>query len=112
MISFRNLVRNSLLVTMARFPMALLIKLITWIVPFIAFAVAWFVPDSQLILIMIITVLYLCYVPAFNRLIIASFANALCEKYLNTKIEGAATNIGLRPEDWDDTVYIPQDDEE
>ena len=45
-------------------------------------------------------------------LIIASYANALCEKYLNTKIEGAPTNIGLRPENWDDTEYIPEDDEE
>ena len=50
--------------------------------------------------------------PIFNRLIIASYSNALCEKYLNVKIEGAETNIGLRPEDWDDTEYLPEDDED
>lgn len=111
-LSFRNLIRNSLLITMARFPIALLIKLITWIVPIIALAVAWFMPSSQMIVIMVLTMVYLCYLPAFNRLIIASYANSVCERFLNTKIEGAATNIGLRPEDWDDTVYIPQDDEE
>ena len=62
--------------------------------------------------ILILCLVYLLYVPAFNRMITSSYANALCEKYLNTKIEGAATNIGLRPDDWDDTEYIPQDDEE
>ena len=111
-LSFRNLIRNSMLLTMARFPIAVLIKLITWIVPIAAFLVALLAPDTQMMVILILVVLYLCYIPAFNRLIVASYANSVCEKYLNTKIEGAATNIGLRPEDWDDTVYIPQDDEE
>ncbi|MBQ3424955.1 MAG: hypothetical protein IJH38_07150 [Clostridia bacterium] len=49
---------------------------------------------------------------AFNKLITVSYANWLCETYLNTRIEGAPTNIGLRPENWDDVTYIPQDDEE
>lgn len=111
-LSFKNLVRNALLLTMAKLPLAILIKLITWIIPIIAFLVMWFVPSSQIYVILILCLLYLCYVPAFNRLIIASYSNALCEKYLNTKIEGAATNIGLRPEDWDDTEYLPEDDEE
>ena len=33
---------------------------------------------------------------SFNKLIAASYANALCEKYLNTKIDGARVGIGLR----------------
>ena len=63
--------------------------------------------NAQLIALLVLFLLYLLYVPALNRLIIASYANALCEKYLNTKIEGAPTNIGLRPENWDDTEYNP-----
>ena len=39
-------------------------------------------------------------------------ANWLFETYLNTRIEGARTNIGLRPEDWDDVTFIPEDDED
>ncbi len=111
-LSFKNLMRNAILLTMAKFPLAILIKLLTWAVPVIAFAVLWFIPNTQIYVLMILTVLYLVYLPAFNRLIVASYANAVCEKYLNPRIEGAATNIGLRPEDWDDTEYIPQDDEE
>lgn len=111
-LSFRNLIRNALLLTMAKLPLAILIKLLTWIVPIVAFLVCWFAPNTQLYVLMILTVVYLFYLPAFNRMIVASYGNALCEKYLNIKIEGAATNIGLRPDDWDDTEYIPQDDED
>ena len=111
-LSMKALIRNAILMTMAKLPLAILIKLITWIVPIISLMVMWFAPNMQIYVIMILCVLYLAYIPAFNRLITSSYANALCEKYLNTKIEGAGTNIGLRPEDWDDTEYIPQDDEE
>jgi hypothetical protein len=45
------------------------------------------------------TVLYALLLPAFNGLISASFANYLCEKYLNPRIEGARTDIGLRPKE-------------
>ena len=111
-LSLRNLIRNALLVTLAKLPLAVGIKLLTWVVPAICIAIMLLAPNSMMIVFMILMLLYLLYLPAFNRLIIASYANALCEKYLNTKIEGAPTNIGLRPENWDDTEYIPQDDED
>ncbi len=111
-LSFINLIRNAVLLTMAKLPLAIGIKLLTWIVPALTFAVCWFFPDTQLYALLIVSLLYLVYVPIFNRLIIASYSNALCEKYLNIKIEGAETNIGLRPEDWDDTEYLPEDDED
>ena len=111
-LSLRNLLRNALLVTLAKLPLAVGIKLLTWVVPAICIAIMLLAPNSMMIVFMILMLLYLLYLPAFNRLIIASYANALCEKYLNTKIEGAPTNIGLRPENWDDTEYIPQDDED
>ena len=111
-LSFRNLVRNAILLTIAKLPLAIGIKLLTWVVPALAFLLMWFVPDTIMYALMILSLIYLLYLPGFNRLIIASYANALCEKYLNSKIENARTNIGLRPEDWDDTEYRPEDDEE
>ena len=111
-LSFKNLMRNAILLTIANLPLAIGIKLLTWIVPILAFLLMWFVPDTILYALMILSLIYLLYLPGFNRLIIASYANALCEKYLNPKIENARTNIGLRPEDWDDTEYRPEDDEE
>ena len=111
-LSLKNLLRNALLLTFAKLPLAIGIKLLTWVVPAIFLLIMFAAECAQIILMLILAFVYLLYLPGFNRLIIASYANALCEKYLNSKIEGAPTNIGLRPEDWDDTEYIPQDDED
>lgn len=111
-LSLKNLLRNALLLTFAKLPLAIGIKLLTWVVPAIFLLIMFAAESAQIILMLILAFVYLLYLPGFNRLIIASYANALCEKYLNSKIEGAPTNIGLRPEDWDDTEYIPQDDED
>ena len=62
-------------------------------------------------LLMVVVLLYLTFMVAFNKLITVSYANWLFETYLNPRIEGARTNIGLRPENWDDVTYIPEDDE-
>lgn len=111
-LKLRDLLRNALLLTMAKLPLAIGVKLLTWIVPIITVLLLWFAPQIQMYVFLIVTLVYLVYIPGFNRLIIASYANALCEKYLNPNIEGAATNIGLRPENWDDTEYLPEDDED
>jgi len=111
-LKLKDLIRNAVLLTVARFPHALAIKLSNWIIPAIGFAVIWFAPSVQIWVILILILVYIVYLPAFNRFIQASFANYVCEKFLNPRIEGARTNIGLRPENWDDTEYIPQDDEE
>ena len=111
-LSFGALVRNAILLTIAKLPKSIGMKLLTWLIPGIAVALIWFIPSITIQTFLVTVVLYIVYVPGFNRLMQASYANALCERYLNTQIEGARTNIGLRPENWDDTEYIPQDDEE
>lgn len=111
-LSFKNLLRNSFLLTMAKLPLAIGIKLLTLLVPIIVIALIFLAPSIQFYVFLIVSLLVLLYLPALNRLILASYSNALCEKYLNVKIEGAATNIGLRPENWDDTEYLPEDDED
>ena len=80
--------------------------------PILAIAAIFIIPGAEPYVMLIFAVLYLLFMPAFNRLILGSFSNALCEKYINPKIEGAQSNIGLLPENWDDTEYIPEDDEE
>ena len=84
--------------------------LLTALIPAIAIALLIFIPSIEVPVLLVLGLLCLLYLPAFNRLITCSYSNALCEKYLNTKI-GAPTNIGLRPDDWDDTEYRPEDDE-
>ena len=47
---------------------------------------------------------------ALSRLIYASFANGVFDKYLNPNIEGAQVGQGLRPRSEDDD--LPEDDED
>ena len=106
----KDLIRNAILLTIGNLPLAVGVKLLTLVFPIIAFVLLFFIPSIELPVIMVFCLLYLIYIQAFNRLITCSYSNALCEKYLNSKI-GAPTNIGLRPENWDDTEYRPEDDE-
>ena len=68
-------------------------------------------PASMGYVVLALSILYVLIMPTFNKLLTVSYANWLCETYMNPKIEGAQTNIGLRPENWDDTEYRPEDDE-
>ena len=111
-LKIKDVIRNSLLMTVAKLPFSVLIKLITLVVPAVAVGLVALIPSIISHVLMIVSLLYLCFLVAFNKLITVSFANWLCETYLNPRIEGARTNIGLRPEDWDDVTYIPQDDED
>ncbi len=111
-LKIKDVIRNSLLMTVAKLPFSVLIKLITLVVPAVAVGLVALIPSIISHVLMILSLLYLCFLVAFNKLITVSFANWLCETYLNPRIEGARTNIGLRPEDWDDVTYIPQDDED
>ncbi|MBQ6120109.1 MAG: YesL family protein [Clostridia bacterium] len=106
-----DVIRNSVLMTVAKLPFALLINLATLIVPALAYGLMALIPNIQMQVLMVVVLLYLTFMVAFNKLITVSYANWLFETYLNPRIEGARTNIGLRPENWDDVTYIPEDDE-
>ena len=90
-------VKNAILMTLAEFPRAILMRLATLAVP-ILLAVLFF-PPAFGIASGAAVMLYALFLLAFNKLIDASFANYLCEKYLNPRIEGARTDIGLRPKE-------------
>ena len=108
----RDVIRNSILLSVAKLPYAVLFKLATLAVPLVGLGLAILIPSIQIQVLGIVVLLYLVFLVAFNKLIVASYANWLFETYLNPRIEGARTNIGLRPDDWDDVTYIPEDDED
>ena len=107
-----DVIRNSVLLSVAKLPFAVLIKLLTFVVPALGIGLGLLIPSILWQALGIVLVLYLVFLVAFNKLITVSYANWLCETYLNPRIQGARTNIGLRPENWDDVTYIPEDDEE
>ena len=89
--------KNAVLMTLAEFPWAVLIRLTTLIVPMLLVAL-YFTPIFGLAM-GASALLYALFLPAFHKFTDASFANYLCEKYLNPRIEGAHTGIGLRPKE-------------
>ncbi len=94
-----TLLRNSLLLALGRLPFALGIRLLTAL-PLVIFALIGLTISSlgQLVL-----VLYYALIGfALHRLIYSSFANAVFDKYINPRIEGAPVNMGLRSDDEDD----------
>ena len=111
-LKLKDVIRNSVLLSLAQLPFSVLIKLATLVLPAAAFGLMLLIPSIQMHIVMVVVLLYLLFMVAFNKLITVSYANWLCETYLNPRIEGARTNIGLRPENWDDVTYIPEDDED
>ena len=95
---FFALLRNAVLMTMAALPRAIGVRLATLAVPAIVLVCACIIPSVLGYVSAGAVALYAIILPVFNKFICASHANALCETYLNPKIEGARTNIGLRPE--------------
>ena len=57
------------------------------------------IPSSITWVMPVTLALYAFFLLSLNKLIAVSCANSVCEKYLNPKIEGAETNIGLHIKD-------------
>lgn len=90
-------VKNAALMTLAELPRSILIRIAILGVPLLMLLAALLFPGALGWITGLGAVLYALILLAFNGLISASFANYLCEKYLNPRIEGARTDIGLRP---------------
>ncbi len=94
--SFPGIVKNGILMSLAALPRALALRLLTLALPLLLVISALFFPSVLNWLGPVVLVLYTLIGITFNKLIWASHANALCEKYLNSKIHGARVNIGLQ----------------
>jgi len=94
---FFALLRNAALMTMAALPRAIAVRLATLAAPLLVLICAAYIPGVLGYVSAAAVALYAIFLPVFNKFICASHANALCEAFLNPKIEGAQVNIGLRP---------------
>lgn len=107
-LSFKNLMKNAFLMSAARLPHMLLARLITLIpIAVLVFGVL----AGNGIAILVISLYYLLFGFALSRLIYASFANGVFDKYLNPHIEGAQVGQGLRPHT-DENDADDEDEEE
>ncbi len=104
--SFKTIIRNSLLLAIGRLPMSVGVRLLHC-VP-MALAVALTLLTSSLYVPLALFAYYLLIGFTLSRFVTASFTNAQFDKYINSRIEGVQVNRGLsEEEDWDD-----EDDEE
>ena len=98
---FRDLLRNGLLLGVARLPMSIGIRLLHCVPAAIAAVVALF--WNPMYAVLGLGVWYILIGFSLSRFITASYTNAVFDKYINSKMEGVKVNRGLRdPEDEDD----------
>lgn len=108
-LKFKHLLKNALLISTASLPRMMLARLIT-LVPVAVLALGIYLGSG--IVMLVVSLYYLIFGFAFSRLIYASVANGVFDRYLNPHIEGAAVNMGLRPADADELDDEDDDDEE
>lgn len=101
-VTFRQLIKNSLIVTLARLPHTLGIRLITLIPAILTVAAMFLFGLNWLIGGLILIAWYVLIGNALTRFIHASFTNGVFEKFINPHIPGAQSDIGLRREEDDD----------
>lgn len=107
--NFRTIVRNSFILAVGRLPGSVGIRLLHC-VPTVLFTVI-FLLTLQPWVLMLLFAYYLIFGFAFSRFITASFTNAVFDKYINSRIEGAQVNRGLSQEDDDDDDNDEQEEE-
>ncbi len=105
--NLRTVLRNSFILAIGRLPGSVGIRLLHC-VPMLIFCLIFFMTFQPVVLIVFFAY-YVIFGFGLSRFITASYTNAVFDKYINSRIEGAQVNRGLSQEDDDDE---DEDDEE
>ncbi len=97
----KDIIRNGLLLGVARLPMSVGIRLLHCVPALIGAALIWF--WNPMIGMLILFAYYALIGFAISRFITASYTNAVFDRFINPRIEGAKVNQGL---------YTPEEDED
>lgn len=100
---FRDVIRNALILAVARLPMSVGIRLLHCVPVVIAVALAMVV--NPIYCMLGLFAYYFLFGFALSRFITASYTNAVFDKFINSRIEGATVNRGLNTD-------VDEDDEE
>ena len=107
--NFRTIIRNSFILAVGRLPGSVGIRLLHC-VPTVLYTVIFLLTIQPWVLLLLFAY-YLVFGFAFSRFITASFTNAVFDKYINSRIEGAQVNRGLSQENDDDDDDDEQEEE-
>lgn len=104
-LKIKGILKNGLLLGIARLPQSIGIRLLHCVPAGIGFLLCWFWHPLYGALLLIGYYFLIGY--ALSRFITASYTNGVFDKFINSKIEGAVVNRGLRSDEDDE-----EDDEE
>lgn len=108
--NLRTILRNSFILAIGRLPTSVGVRLLHC-VPMILF-MAIFLMTFQPVVLIILFAYYAVFGFGLSRFITASYTNAVFDKYINSRIEGAQVNRGLSQEDDDEDDDDDDEDEE
>ena len=110
-LKLRDLFRNGLLLAVARLPMSVGIRLLHCLPLVLGVVIGIFFNVPQYA-ILFLFLYYILIGFALSRFVTASYTNAVFDKYINSRIEGAVVNRGLRQTDEDTEEDDDEDDED
>lgn len=99
-LKMKDVLRNGVLLAIARLPMSVGIRLLHCLPMVIGVGLAFFV--SPMYCILGLFAYYLIIGFSLSRFVTASYTNAVFDRFINSKIEGAVVNRGLNTEVDDD----------
>lgn len=95
----KDVFRNGFLLGIARLPMSVGIRLLHCVPVLIAAGACWFFGLDPVMAIVLLFAYYGLIGFGLSRFVTASYTNAVFDRFINSRIEGAKTNQGLRPKD-------------
>ena len=99
-LKLKDVLRNGVLLAIARLPMSVGIRLLHCLPMVIGVGLAFFV--SPMYCVLGLFAYYLIIGFSLSRFVTASYTNAVFDRFINSKIEGAVVNRGLNTEEDDD----------
>ena len=99
-VKFSELIKNSVLMAIARLPQTVGIRLLM-LVPIVLCLVVFFFTGS-LIAFLVLGGYYILLGYAFSRFVFASYTNGVFDKYINSRMAGVQVNRGLASEEEDE----------
>lgn len=101
-LKMKGILRNGFLLGIARLPFSVGIRLLHCVPLLLTVIAVWFFGLNPMIALLILCGYYVLIGFSLSRFITASYTNAVFDRFINPKIEGAKVNQGLRKDDDDD----------
>lgn len=102
-LKMKGLLKNTMLLGIARLPFSFAIRVLHCLPPVLIYLLCAYVFGlDDMTAAMIIFAYYALIGLGLSRFVTASYTNAVFDKYINSKIEGARVNRGLREKEEDD----------